>query len=145
MDDNEAKKYFNSLLERKMDSLDDKRKQIIRECFEGLLLNLFLESKDMVYQKFLKKEITASINDLEAFQSLVKCDIFVLDNKGLPITKNKIYKNQNNCVILLNDISTNKIEIIGKLLAGNKIMRKIESSDLLIKKIKACFDKSVLK
>lgn len=56
MDDNEAKKYFNSLLERKMDSLDDKRKQIIRECFEGLLLNLFLESKDMVYQKFLKRK-----------------------------------------------------------------------------------------
>lgn len=162
MNNNESKKYFDDLVTRKIDSLDDKRKKILKECFDNLLSAVSVEANEMSYQKFLKKDVlntsSMSLNDnLEAFQSILKCDIFVLNEEGIPITDNKIFKNQNQAIILLNNsyslqttknapvLQSEKIEVIGKLLAGNKISRKIDGTDMLIKKIKACFDKSILK
>lgn len=148
LSDKEARKYINSRIEDKLGKLDDKRSQIMEDCFLKLLVALKKECSDMALKEFLKDDVSVSLKDIKTFENIIKCDIFVLNENGLPKTSEDM-KNENRMdrkeAIILFENRDNKVNVVGKLLAGNEVMRKFDSTDILIKRIKACFDKDVLK
>lgn len=151
LSDKEARKYINSRIEDKLGKLDDKRSEIMEDCFLKLFVALKKECSDMALKEFLKDDVSVSLKDIKTFENIIKCDIFVLNEDGLPdLSKvNEDMKNGNRMdrkeAIILLENRDNKVNVVGKLLAGNEVMRKFDSTDLLIKRIRACFDKDVLK
>lgn len=148
LNDKEVRKYLDNCLEN-LGKIDDKRRNILEDCFMKLLVALKKEGSDTAFREYLKKDISVSLKDkdIKIFQKILNCDIFILREKDfLPNVENKIFENRKEAIILV-ETNDKKVEfnVIGKLLAGNEVMRKFDSSDILIKKIKACFDKKVLK
>lgn len=149
METKEAMVYFDNLVKRKLDPINEPRKKLLQTYFSNLLSAVKTESLDCCYQKYKSSNPALSLlnqKDLELIQSTIKTDIFLLDSKTfLPNTTNKSFTNNKQAVILLDNITDKKIEVVGKLLAGNAIKRILDSSDEVVKKIKACFDRKVLK
>jgi hypothetical protein len=146
-DINSYKEYSEKILNNSVIHLKNKKEiqtidknrslYIIRIVVQ--FLNIFIEQTEKYIYKSFKNKINNNIDSdiIDFISDKFKTNIFILNSENrMPCSEDYYNIKSRNSIILMYHKKSNIYEIVGKLLAGNKIKRNFKYDDDIIDKLK---------